>query len=223
MRLENVKMGGFPAGSPTVLTETGGDNFLSTASTTLTYDARDNAFMPSRGNFASFTYEQGFGEYTYPRMDISASQFFTTYERPDGFGKQILSFTGQLGFTSNQTPIFERYFAGGYSSFRGFYFRGVSPVQNGVKVGGDFMAVGSAEYMIPITANDNIRTVIFTDFGTVEPDVSLKDFRISAGFGFRLTIPAMGPAPLAFDFAWPIMKEDSDRLRVFSFYVGFTR
>ncbi|SFI39000.1 outer membrane protein insertion porin family [Planctomicrobium piriforme] len=223
LRLEQVRMSNYPLNPPQALTEVQGDNFLSTGSATLTYDARDNSFMPTRGNFASFSFEQGFGEFTYPRFDVSASQFFTVYERPDGFGKQILSFTGQLGYTGNQTPVFERYFAGGYSSFRGFYFRGVSPVQNGVKVGGDFMAVGSAEYMVPLVASDAIRTVVFTDFGTVNPNVSLDDFRVSAGFGFRLTIPAMGPAPLAFDFAWPVLKEDTDRLRVFSFYVGFTR
>ena len=128
-----------------------------------------------------------------------------------------------MGFTGSDTPIFEKYYAGGYSSFRGFYFRGVSPVQNGYKVGGDFMALGSAEYMIPITANDNLRAVIFTDFGTVEPDVSLEHFRLSVGAGLRVIIPAMGPAPLAFDFGFPIMKEATDRERMFSFYVGFTR
>jgi outer membrane protein insertion porin family len=33
----------------------------------------------------------------------------------------------------------------------------------------------------------------------------------------------MGPAPIAIDFAWPIVSEDFDQERVFSFYVGFTR
>jgi outer membrane protein insertion porin family len=223
LRLEDVEITDVPAGAPTDLTSVAGSNFLSTGSVGLAYDARDNSFFPTRGNYVNLTYEQAFGDFNYPKADLTASQYFTTYERPDGFGKHILSFTGQVGFTGNQTPIFERFFAGGYSSFRGFYFRGVSPVQNGYRVGGDFMLLGSAEYMVPLTANDNIRAVVFSDFGTVEPDVRLDDFRLTAGFGFRVTIPAMGPAPLAFDFAWPIMKEDYDRLRVFSFYVGFTR
>ena len=123
----------------------------------------------------------------------------------------------------NDTPIFERYYAGGYSSFRGFAFRGVSPIKNGVSVGGNFMALGTAEYMLPLTANDQIRVVGFTDFGTVEPDIGFDDFRVSAGFGFRLVIPAMGPAPIAFDFAWPLLDQQTDQRRMFSFYVGFTR
>jgi len=223
LRLENVQMRDIPVTAPSDLTSVKGDNFLSTGAVTFTYDARDNAFMPTRGNQVSFTYEQAFGEFSYPKFDVSASQYFTVYERPDGFGKQVFSLTGQLGFTGDGTPVFERYFAGGYSSFRGFYFRGVSPVQNGYRVGGDFMALGSAEYMIPVTASDNLRVVLFSDFGTVEPDVSLDAFRLSVGFGFRVTIPAMGPAPLAFDFGFPIMKEAYDRERMFSFYVGFTR
>jgi outer membrane protein insertion porin family len=223
LRLENVDIRNIPAGAPVALTSVAGDNFLSTISGTLKYDTRDNAFIPTRGHFVDFTYEQGFGEFTYPRIDVAGAQYFTTYERPDGFGKHLLTFSGQLGWTGDDTPIFERYYAGGYSSFRGFAFRGVTPIQNNVEVGGNWMVLGTAEYMVPLTADDNIRAVVFSDFGTVEPDVTLDQFRVSAGFGFRLVIPAMGPAPLAFDFAWPILKEDFDRERVFSFYIGFTR
>lgn len=224
VRLEDVDIRDIPAiNPPPQLVAVKGSNFLSTAGANIQYDARDNSFFPTTGHYANFTYEQGFGEFTYPRFDLSGGKFFTVYERPDGFGKQILSLTGQLGYTGDNTPVFEKFFAGGYSSFRGFYFRGVSPEVNNVKVGGNFLAIGSAEYMIPITASDNIRTVVFTDFGTVNPDVSLDNFRVTAGFGFRLTIPAMGPAPLAFDFAWPLKRNEEDRLRVFSFYVGFNR
>ncbi|MCA8998233.1 MAG: BamA/TamA family outer membrane protein [Planctomycetaceae bacterium] len=223
LRLEDVKVRDFVTPAPADLEAVRGDNFLSTGSVTLSYDTRDNAFVPSRGNNLDVTYEQGFGEFNYPRFDVSAGQYFTVYERPDGYGKHILAITSQSGWTGDGTPIFERYYAGGYSSFRGFAFRGVTPYEGNVEVGGNFMALGSVEYMIPITADDNIRTVLFSDFGTVEPDEGFDQFRASAGFGFRLVIPAMGPAPLAFDFAWPIMKEESDRTRVFSFYIGFTR
>jgi len=156
-------------------------------------------------------------------VETSASQYFTVRERADGFGKHIVQLYGSLAWTGSDTPIFERYFAGGYSSFRGFAFRGVSPIKSGVRVGGNFMALGTAEYMLPLTANDQIRAVAFTDFGTVQQEVGFEDFRVSAGFGFRLVIPAMGPAPIAFDFAWPIIDQKTDERRMFSFYVGFTR
>ena len=167
--------------------------------------------------------QQAFGEFNYSRLEANGSQYFTVRERADGFGKHIVQLYGSVAWSGNDTPIFERYYAGGYSSFRGFAFRGVSPVQGGMKVGGNFMALGTVEYMLPVTASDQIRMVGFTDFGTVQQNVGFEDFRVSAGVGFRLVIPAMGPAPIAFDFAWPIVDQKTDTRRMFSFYVGFTR
>ncbi len=226
LRLENVQIRDYSLTQgpvPPDLLAVDGDNFLSTASFTLSFDTRDNSFNPSRGHNLDLTYEQGFGEFTYPRVDVAGGQYFTMHERPDGFGKHILALTGQVGWTGDETPIFERYYAGGYSSFRGFDFRGVTPREGNFKVGGDFMALGSAEYVFPLTATDNVRAVIFSDFGTVEPDAGFDEFRVTAGFGFRMVVPAMGPAPLAFDFAWPILNQPEDETRVFSFYVGLTR
>lgn len=223
LRLEDVAIRNIPTGAPTDLTDVKGHNFLSTVAFTLSNDTRDNAFIPSQGHYLEGTFEQAFGDFNYPRVELSASQFFTVRERADGYGKHIVQLYGSLAWTGDDTPIFERYFAGGYSSFRAFSFRGVSPIKSGMRVGGNWMALGTVEYMLPITANDQIRTVAFSDFGTVENDIGFDDFRVSAGFGFRLVIPAMGPAPIAFDFAWPIVDQKTDDRRVFSFYVGFTR
>jgi outer membrane protein insertion porin family len=130
---------------------------------------------------------------------------------------------GQIGWTGSDTPIFERFYAGGFQTFRGFAFRGVSPRELSVRVGGEWMAIGTVEYMVPLVASDMVQAVVFSDFGTVEEDVSFDDFRVTAGFGLRVTVPAMGPVPLAFDFAFPITSQDFDDEQVFSFYVGMTR
>lgn len=223
IRLENVDLSSFRNPAPPSLIAAAGNNFLSTGQVNLTYDTRDSAFLPTQGHMVELTYEQGFGEFVYPRAYAQGSQFFTVHERPDGFGKHIIQFRGQLGWTGDNTPIFERFFAGGYASFRGFRFRGVTPRQLGTGVGGQWMMLGTAEYLAPLTADDNIRAVVFSDFGTVENDISVDQLRVTAGFGLRLAIPAMGPAPIALDFAWPIVRESFDQRRVFSFYVGFTR
>jgi outer membrane protein insertion porin family len=72
-------------------------------------------------------------------------------------------------------------------------------------------------------ANDNIYAVVFCDGGTVEEDVAIRDFRVSAGAGLRLIVPMFGPVPIALDFAYPINKKDTDDKEIFSFYVGFFR
>ena len=145
------------------------------------------------------------------------------YNRPDGTGRHVLTVAGNLGVSGSDTPTFERYFAGGFQSFRGFAYRGVTPRESGFTTGGIFQALGTVEYRIPVTADDMINVVAFSDFGTVDDSVSLSKFRTSVGFGFRVVIPAMGPVPLAFDFAFPILAQDDDQKRIFSFYVGINR
>ena len=61
------------------------------------------------------------------------------------------------------------------------------------------------------------------NFGTIEENPEFEDFRITAGVGLRLTVPAMGPAPIALDWAIPIRSLESDDERLFSFYIGLTR
>ena len=224
LRLENVDVfNPSVANPPDLLTDALGTNFLSTGLFTLAHDTRDSPFMPSEGHYLEGSFEQAFGQYTYSRAGVEGRQYFTTYQRADGGGKHILSMRGEVAWTGDSTPIFERYFAGGFQSFRGFYFRGVSPQQNGVYVGGDFMVLGSVEYQIPVLANEMVKVVTFSDFGTVTDKVSLSDFRVSVGAGLRVTVPMMGPTPIALDWAIPLTKIDSDKTQLFSFYIGLNR
>ena len=83
-------------------------------------------------------------------------------------------------------------------------------------------AIGSIEYQFPWIASDKFQQVFFSDFGTVEPDYNFSTFRCTVGTGFRLYLPQQmfGPLPLAFDFAWPVIKGPQDRENVFTFFVG---
>jgi outer membrane protein insertion porin family len=67
--------------------------------------------------------------------------------------------------------------------------------------------------MFPLTADDMIRGVTFCS----------DNFRLAPGIGIRINIPALGPAPLAFDLAVPILHADGDNLQNFSFFFGFGR
>lgn len=229
LRAESVTLDNFaiPNASLTPLMKrVKGSNALTTGRVSLTHDTRDSSFFPTEGHFAEAAFEQGFGEFVYPRVELQGTQYFTTYERLDGQGKQVLSVHGEVGWSDNGTPLFERFYAGGYQSFRGFAFRGVSPIDSGIRIGGGAMYLGSVEYSVPLTADDMIKAVAFTDFGSVELDKShlnASSFRMSAGFGLRLVIPMMGPAPLAFDFGFPLLSERNDNERIFSFYVGLQR
>ena len=187
------------------------------------HDTRDSPFLPTQGHLASFEFEQVIGTYIYPRGIMEARQYFLLGERPDGSGRHTLGVGSVLGMTGPDTPAYENFFAGGYSTLRGFMFRGASPTQNGAIIGGPFEWLNTVEYMFPITADDSLRGVVFTDFGTVESSVAINNFRVAPGFGLRISLPAMGPAPIALDFAFPVTYAQTDSQQLFSFFVGFAR
>jgi len=202
-----------------------GDNSLFSPRFTLTHDTRDIPFAPTEGHYIELAYEQVFGTFDYPRGEIDMRKYYLVTERPDGSGRHTLAYSMSLGFSGSQTPIFENFFAGGYSTLRGFDFRGASPVKNTVVVGGEFRMLGSVEYFFPLTADDMLKGVVFCDFGTVEEHIALHgdQYRVAPGFGLRIQVPALGPAPIALDLAVPVAHADTDNIQNFSFFFGFNR
>jgi outer membrane protein insertion porin family len=187
------------------------------------HDTRDSPFLPTQGHLATFEFEQVIGTFVYPRGILEGRQYFLLNERPDGSGRHVLSIGSVLGMSGPDTPAYDNFFAGGYNTLRGFMFRGASPRQNGAVIGGPFEWLNTVEYLFPITADDTLRGVVFTDFGTVESSVTINQMRVAPGFGLRITLPAMGPAPIALDFAVPVVYAQDDSQQLFSFFVGFAR
>jgi outer membrane protein insertion porin family len=222
-RGENVNIHDVSDPSLPQLAEVVGDNVLHGFRLALINDTRDSAFLATQGHYFEVGGEQVIGTFDYPRVDLDFRQYWRLYERPDHSGRHVLSYSGTLGYTGTQTPIYENFFAGGFATLRGFDFRGASPVVNGVEVGGQFQWLNSLQYLFPITADDMLHGVAFVDFGTVEPDVKIENFRVAPGLGLRITVPAMGPAPIALDFAYAVSKAPFDDPEIFSFSLGFSR
>ncbi len=224
LRAENVNVHNLRVSVPE-LEEVKGDNDVFGARFGISHDTRDIPFSPTEGHLVKFGFEQVFGSFDFGRGDMDLRQYVRLRERPDGSGHHVLGATLRVGISGTDTPVFENYFAGGFSTIRGFDFRGASPRNSGVIVGGEFQLLGSVEYMFPLTADDMVRGVVFCDYGTVEEEIEIhkEDFRVSPGFGLRVFVPALGPAPLAFDFAFPVAREDTDDIENFSFFIGFGR
>jgi len=160
--------------------------------------------------------------------------------------KTTLRFNSQMGYiASDNSPVFERFYLGG-RTLRGFAFRTISPVtyqlqgypnsyppteqgpSNGApatNIGGQFLFFAGTQYETPVF-QDVITAVAFVDSGTVTGNSYAGDipnplgfyqYRVSVGVGLRLYIGALGPAPIALDFAVPLMKQDTDQTQVFSF------
>lgn len=224
-RGENVNISNPTQPTPQELQEAVGDNALYAFGLDIIHDTRDSTFLATQGHYVKLGFEQAIGSFDYPRGTFEGRQYFLLHERPDRSGRHVLSLSTDLGISGTRTPIYENYFAGGFSSLRGFAFRGVTPLSGPVQIGGRFQWVNSVEYLFPITADDMLRGVVFCDFGTVERSVKLNadSFRVALGAGLRVTIPAMGPAPIALDFSAPVNNADGDQVQNFSFFIGYSR
>jgi len=212
-------------GVPELAAVVGHNNQLYSGRFSLTHDTRDVPFAPTQGHRIQLSYEQVFGTFDYPRGEVEWTQYHLIRERPDGSGRHTLSTSLKAGFSGSQTPIFENFFAGGFSTLRGFTFRGASPTKSGVIVGGRFRMLGSVEYIFPLTADDMFKGALFVDYGTVEQQIAIhgENFRVAPGLGLRINVPMLGPAPLAFDFAFPVVRANTDQIQNFSFFFGLGR
>ena len=204
-----------------------GNNSLYGFKLSFYHDVRNNSFLPTDGYYWNIGVEQVFGTFQYLQIQGDYRKYFLLKEHPDQTNRHVLSVLSHVGWTGNDTPAYDRFFLGGSTTMRGFRYRGASVRESQYQqvVGGNFLLYGSLEYLFPITANDQFRGLIFCDAGTSQPrlDDWTQKMRVAPGFGFRIAIPQLGPAPLALDFAFPVVKEDLDDKEIFSFTMGFFR
>jgi len=220
-RVEGIDINHVDLGVPKDVTDVKGTSMLTSVEVGLTKDTTDSLLFPSEGYRLTGSVEQAGalgGNYTFTRLTVDAKKYFTiTRDVLDR--RSVLMLHGRVGEILSDAPIFERFYAGGQGTIRGFRYRGVGPRYGHTELGGDFMALASAEYSFPIYEK-TLNGVFFLDTGTVESSASLGAWRASVGFGVRFTVPFLGPVPFALDFGIPIAKQPGDRTEIFSFSIG---
>jgi outer membrane protein insertion porin family len=200
-----------------------GDHFLTAIKGAIVRDTTDSRLIPSRGYRVSFSWEQvgalG-GDYAFGKPAAGISWYKTL--RTDMLDrKSVLALRADAAYIVGDAPVFERYYAGGFGSLRGFSYRTISP-RAGIKhqpVGGDFLFLTGGEYSFPLYGK-TFRGVTFVDMGTVENGFGLSTWRASAGLGLRVQVDFFGPVPLVFDLGFPLIKGDRDDTQVFNFAMG---
>jgi len=234
-RFELIDISNIDRFAPVDVFDVEGESELSTLGLAVTRDSTNSRIFPSAGSRTTVRLEQygalG-GDFEFTRVSTEYRKFWTVHE--DFFErKTTLSLRLEAGyiFQQEEAPTFERFYAGGHRSFRGFDFRGVGPrglvdpdqtpnsgdeFTGDEAVGGNWVFLAGLEYNFPIF-EEMVRGVVFTDTGTVQQDFGLDQYRVSVGFGFRIVLPIFGQAPLAADFAVPLLEEEGDEAEVFSF------
>jgi outer membrane protein insertion porin family len=223
LRVEGVDIDDVRALASRQIRDVSGNSTLTSVKGTIAHDTTDSRIVPSKGHRFTLGWEQvgalG-GDYDFGKP-IASFVWYKTM-RTDIFDrKSVLALRADAGYIVGDAPVFERFYAGGFGSMRGFRFRGISP-RAGIwddKVGGDFILLAGGEYSVPLYS-DNVRGVAFLDMGTVEEDFGVTSWRASVGFGLRINLNFFGPVPLVFDFGFPIASEDQDDEQVFNFSFG---
>ncbi|WP_242390366.1 outer membrane protein assembly factor BamA [Polymorphum gilvum] len=211
-----------------------GSSLTSLAGYALFYNTLDNNIDPSEGIFAKFQQEfAGLG---------GDAQFIRTTAEARAY-REVLPDMGLVGSValrgghiqaigSKRLRVSDQFMFGG-DLVRGFENQGIGPrdmsTTNRDALGGRFYVAGSVETTFPfpvIPEEFGLSGALFADAGSLwDADKDLVnivgannvasngfELRASVGAGIRWRSPF---GPLRVDFAWPVMKEDSDKTQWF--------
>jgi translocation and assembly module TamA len=173
----------------------------------VSFDGRDDRFVPRRGTFLHLRIEEGGA--------FAGSAFEYVRVTPDArlylpLGRIVFASRVRMGWIrasgDGPSPLTQRYFAGGSSSHRGFGFRRLAPTAlneagEETPVGGDAMFESSVELRFPLPWS-SFRGVAFLDGADATEtvaDIDLTRLHWAAGFGVRIdTIVGPGRLDVAF-------------------------
>ncbi|WP_432798647.1 outer membrane protein assembly factor BamA [Poriferisphaera sp. WC338] len=230
LRAEDVEITGVDVNAPVDVFDVEGSNLIDSIGVRLQRRTTNSIIFPTRGTNFDLTVEQFgiLGDFEFTRIRAKYNAFWTVDE--DFLGrKTVVSLRTDIGNIFGSAPTFERFYAGGFRSFRGFEFRGVGP--RGVPdnsttgepgedpVGGNFMWLVSLQYEVPIW-DRYLRGVVFTDQGTVQETAGLDQWRVAVGAGVRFQVPFLSQAPFAVDFGIPLVKQDGDQTQLIAFDIA---
>ncbi len=208
----------------------------STVQLALVYDTRNSPFWPSRGVrltcFGALSGGALGADTDMVRVGGRASGYIPLWRG------HILSLrlAGQVVDEFGDTesiPIYDKLYAGGGSTIRGFDKREVGPkcvrvfddgsdllVLGHKPMGGRSRLLSSAEYLVPL--NRQVKLSAFIDAGGVWADAYEFEFdSIASGAGLGIRFDVMPGLPLRLDYTWPIERDseltDTER---FEFWFG---
>ena len=187
-------------------------------------ETMDSLADPHRGGLLSWTGEAA------PNFFGSNLQFLRTVaeaRRYHTLGDTNIILAGRLKFgviepiqSTQQIPIFRRFFAGGYDSVRGYRLDYLGPRNAaGQPLGGEALAEGSLEARIPIYKD--FRAVAFLDFGNVflqVHNIDLGQLKYAPGLELRYMTP-IGPLGVGIGIPTNPINGHKDNYRVF-FSIG---
>ncbi len=205
----------------------------SSISQTLTYNSLDDATLPHEGILASATQEYAGlgGTSDFYKLTAKAKWYYTLNDDADLIAS-LGATAGHVFNTGGKMEVFDQ-FQLGSNDIRGFERNGIGPRSDkyGDSLGGTtyFTASAEATFPLPFVSRDaGFRGAIFADAGTLygnDVDTTADDdvvgtkasLRASVGLGLIWASPF---GPLRVDYAFPVAKEDYDRIQNLKFGIS---
>lgn len=190
-----------------------------------TYDTRNRTVFATDGVSNRFSLEVATpnSDYTYYKLGYNFELYQALTERYT-FSTSIRLDTG-FGYDDfDSLPFFNRFFAGGVRTLRGYRTGSLGPQDSrGNATGGDFRSLGTVELIFPppfVEEPGATRFSLFTDFGNVFEEYDAFDIdsvRGSYGVAFVWLSPV---GPLTFSYSNPYNDRGDDRIQNFQFTIG---
>ncbi len=203
---------------------------LSSFSTSLIRDTRDDAVAPGAGNYLSANGQlaaRAIGSEVGFVKSFFTAQLFRTLPHTHrivfagdarlglatGFPRDLVSTdatTGQVRVDEvRDLPISERFFAGGDTTVRGFALDALGApdtIVGGFPIGGNGLVIFNAELRVPVWSA--LGAVAFIDTGNVfqrMSDIDLTELRTAVGVGLRIKSPV---GPIRIDVGFKLHREE---------------
>jgi outer membrane protein insertion porin family len=188
----------------------------------LVWNTSDSPFDPKKGEILSLIVEQAGaiwgGQYRFYKITAEAKKYYEIGWSTVLAGRLKLGVGDAIG-SDDRYPIFERFYAGGEKSVRGYGRRRLGPLSdNDDPLGGLTLLEGSLELRRPIW--QELGGALFLDFGQVATrpfDTRVTNLDFSAGFGLSYNTPV---GPMRLDVGFPFQPPRGDRAWQIHFSIG---
>jgi outer membrane protein insertion porin family len=195
--------------APQTIRDEEGKRTKSSMTLSFTNDTRDSYIDPTTGHRYTASMEFAGGplaaDTDIMKAIVEARWYWPVWKKLVLMSRIEAGAVTEYGGTDS-VPLFERFFAGGSNSVRGYDYRDVGPRENGDPIGGEAKMEGTMELSHPVM--EIMSAHAFFDFGQAWEQIgNFGEGRLntSVGVGFGLRTPV---GPIRLDYGFPLNPDD---------------
>lgn len=221
-----IVLGDDPATRITDFVNTNGSKFNQIPATvSYVHDTRNRTIFPTEGqrHRVSLQASAPGSDLEYQKLTYDGAVYVPVTDTVTFAAKTKVGAGNASGKLDN-LPFFDKYYAGGINSVRGFEDSSLGTHdENDDPTGGDFLVTGTAELQFPMPLAQDVKGLkmsTFVDAGNVFADsgsFEAKDLRYSAGVG-AVWLSPIGPFEIS--YAKPLNAKDGDKEQKVQFSIG---